>query len=134
MQKAMPITLKDRVLSKKMAGIQTGKERIEGKTWWEDIGRKSQSSVVQALAKTQWLPARRKPTSGRLLNLTFISLLSVGTDAINGFKTKSGSNFKSSNNTFFILSVNSECQRRARSECLCALNCVSDSMSREAMW
>lgn len=53
------------------------------------------------------------PISGRLLKLTFISLLSVGTDAINWFKTKSESSFKSSNNTFFILSVDSECQGRA---------------------
>lgn len=34
-----------------MAGIQMGKERMEGKTWWEDIRRKSQSLVMQVLAQ-----------------------------------------------------------------------------------
>lgn len=64
LQKAMPITLKDRVLSTKMPGIQMGKERLEGKTWWEAIGRKSQSSVMQALAKTPMREARCLPQDG----------------------------------------------------------------------
>lgn len=49
LQKAMPI--RDRILSKEMAGIPIGKERLEGKTWWEDVRRKSRSSVMWALAR-----------------------------------------------------------------------------------
>lgn len=55
LQKAMPI--RDRILSKEMAGIPIGKERLEGKTW-EDVRRKRRSSVMWALAWTLWLPAR----------------------------------------------------------------------------
>lgn len=65
------------------------------------------------------------PTSARLLNLTFISLLYVGTEAIKWFKSKSGSSLKSSNNTFFsyevwILSVKVEQEVSA-----CVLQIVS---------
>lgn len=34
-----------RMLSKEMAGAQMEEERSEGKTRWEDIGRKSDSNI-----------------------------------------------------------------------------------------
>lgn len=35
-----------RILSKEMAGAHMEKERSKGKTWWEAIGRQSQSSAI----------------------------------------------------------------------------------------
>lgn len=57
---------RDRILSKEMAGAQMEKERGEGKTRWEDVGRKSQSSAMgwEHWPKTRWLPARCLPQEG----------------------------------------------------------------------
>lgn len=39
-----------RILSKEMAGAHMESERSEDKTWWEAIGRQSQSSAIRTLA------------------------------------------------------------------------------------
>lgn len=68
--------------------------------------------------------------------MPFISLLSVQMDVINCFQTKVGLCLKSSDATFFILSMDFECQGRAGSKYVCTPNYLRlhIHMSRETMW
>lgn len=93
-------------------------------------------SNVNTGLKTWWLTERGLFASRRFLNLPFISLLSVQMDVINCLKTKAGSSLKPSDATFFILSMDFECQGRAGSKYLCTPNCLRlhIHMSRETMW